>query len=98
MSCQCEKRKKERPECEERALVNRLKRIEGQVRGVRTMVEEDAYCVDILTQVSAISSALSSFAKELLSEHIRTCAVEDIRAEREGAADELAEVVGRFIK
>lgn len=96
--CTCEKRKKERTDSEERALINRLKRIEGQVRGVRVMVEEDAYCVDILTQVSAISSALTSFAKELLSEHIRTCATEDIRAGREGAAEELAAVVGRFMK
>ena len=98
MSCQCEKRKKERSEIEERSLLNRLKRIEGQVRGVRTMVEEDAYCVDILTQVSAISSALSAFSKELLSEHIRTCALEDIRSEREGAVEELVGIVGRLLK
>ena len=98
MSCNCEVRKKERPESEERALVNRLNRIEGQVRGVRAMVEDDAYCVDILTQVAAISSALSSFARELLSEHIRTCAASDIREGREGALDELVEVVGRFMK
>ena len=98
MSCNCEKRRKERPESEERALINRLKRIEGQVRGVCAMVEEDAYCVDILTQVAAVSSALSSFARELLSEHIRTCAAEDIKAEREGALDELVEVVGRFMR
>lgn len=98
MSCCCEKRKKLREESEERALLNRLKRIEGQVRGVAAMVEDDAYCVDILTQVAAISSALSSFAKELLSEHIRTCAAEDMREGKEGAADELVAVVSRFIK
>lgn len=79
-------------------MINRLKRIEGQVRGVRTMVEEDAYCVDILNQVAAISSALSAFSRELLGEHIRTCAKEDIKADRDGAVDELVSVVGRFMK
>ena len=94
----CGKRKKERDGDLERALINRLNRIEGQVRGVRSMVEDDAYCVDILTQVSAISSALSSFARELLESHLRSCVVEDIKNERDGAVDELVGVVGRFIK
>ena len=98
MSCNCNTRKKERTEAEERALINRLKRIEGQVRGVCAMVEDDAYCPDILTQVAAISSALASFSRELLSEHIRTCAANDIKAEREGAIDELVEVVGRLMR
>ena len=95
---ECCKRKKARDEGEERALINRLKRIEGQVRGVRAMVEDDAYCVDILTQVAAISSALSSFSRELLDRHIRSCVVEDIQSGKEGAAEELSSVVARFIK
>ncbi len=66
-------RKKNRAEEERRSLINRLSRIEGQVRGVRRMVESDAYCVDILTQVSAIPSALNAFNKELLGSHIRNC-------------------------
>lgn len=94
----CEKRKKVRSEKEERALINRLNRIEGQVRGVRAMVEDDAYCVDILTQVSAISSALSSFARELLASHINSCVVEDIRDGREGTTEELISVIERFMR
>ena len=65
---------------EYKCLISRLRRIEGQVRGVEKMVEDDRYCVDILTQVSAIQSALNSFNKELLAQHIRTCVVDDIRA------------------
>ncbi len=95
---ECCRRKKARGEDEERALINRLKRIEGQVRGVRAMVEDDAYCVDILTQVAAISSALSSFSRELLDRHIKSCVVEDIQNGKEGAAEELSAVVARFIK
>lgn len=95
---ECCKRKKERAADEKRALMNRLKRIEGQVRGVGSMLDEGAYCVDILVQVSAISSALSAFSRELLSEHIRSCVVDDIKKGREDTADELVEVVSRFIK
>ncbi len=87
------KRKKKREEEEMRTLINRLSRIEGQVRGVKGMVESDAYCVDIITQVSAIQSALSSFSKELLASHIRTCVVEDIKSDREGAVEELIKTV-----
>jgi DNA-binding FrmR family transcriptional regulator len=73
-------KKKHRPEEEYRALTNRLSRIEGQVRGVRGMVENDAYCVDILIQVSAVQSALQAFSRELLESHIRTCVANGIRA------------------
>ena len=66
-----------------------MNRIEGQVRGVKKMLEEDRYCVDILTQVSAINSALNSFNKVLLAEHIKSCVVDDIRAGKEEAVDEL---------
>lgn len=91
-------KKKVRTEEEYKKLLNRLKRIEGQVRGVRGMVENDAYCIDILTQVSAISSALSSFSKELLEGHIRSCVLEDVRSGGTGTVDELVEVISRMVK
>lgn len=81
-----------------RALVNRLRRIEGQVRGVRGLLEEDAYCVDILTQVSAISSALTAFSRELLDSHIRGCVVEDIKNGDGSTVEELIKTVSRFMK
>ena len=77
-NCCCSQRRKVRERTEEEALLQRLSRIEGQVRGVRGMVENSAYCTDILTQVSAIQSALNAFNRELLARHIRTCVVTDI--------------------
>ncbi|HNX15370.1 MAG TPA: metal-sensing transcriptional repressor [Oscillospiraceae bacterium] len=71
------------------ALQNRLKRIEGQVRGLQKMLSEDAYCTDILTQVSAVQSALNAFGKELLENHIRTCVVSDIQNGSDEATDEV---------
>ena len=97
MECGC-KRTTERTDEERRALINRLKRIEGQVRGLCRMVEEDAYCVDILTQTSAITSALSSFGTDLLESHVRGCVVRDIKEGREGTVDELIAAVSRLIK
>ncbi|MDD3205599.1 MAG: metal-sensing transcriptional repressor [Lachnospiraceae bacterium] len=79
-------------------LVTRLNRIEGQVRGIRKMVEEDRYCVDILTQVSAISSALNAFNKVLLAEHIKSCAVEDIREGNDDVVDELCITLQKLMK
>ena len=98
MACEHCKRTTERSLEERQSLSTRLKRIEGQVRGVLRMLEEDAYCVDILTQVSAISSALSGFSRELLGSHIRGCVSEDIRMGRDESIDELIEVVSRFMK
>lgn len=95
--CHCE-RKKERSEKEYRQLIARLNRIEGQVRGVKNMIEEDRYCVDILTQVSAIQSALHSFNEKLLAEHIHSCVVEDIREGREGAVEELCDTIKKLMK
>lgn len=89
---------KKRGEEEYRLLTNRLSRIEGQVRGVRTMVESDAYCVDILNQVSAIQSALSSFSKELISSHIKSCVVEDIKKDKLDTVDELVKTLERMMK
>lgn len=95
--CYCE-RTKLRGDDEKKLLVNRLSRIEGQVRGVKTMVENDAYCADILVQVSAISAALGSFNKELLAEHIRTCVKEDIKNGNDEKVDELVALLGRLMK
>lgn len=89
---------KERSDEEKKALTIRLNRIEGQVRGVKTMIEDDRYCVDILTQISAIQSALNGFNKELLSGHIKSCVADDIRAGNEDAIDELCELLRRMMK
>lgn len=89
---------KERSEDEAKRLINRLSRIEGQVRGVRRMVEESAYCVDILTQISAISSALLAFNKELLSNHIRTCVADGIRHGEDEKLEELIDTLGRMMR
>lgn len=94
----CCKKKKHRTEDEYRKLVNRLSRIEGQVRGVRKMVEEDAYCTDVLTQVSAIQAALNSFNKELLSEHIRSCVADDIRSGKDETIEELVTTLQKLMK
>ena len=91
--CCCTERKKLRDEEELRRLTNRLSRIEGQIRGLRGMLEKDAYCPDILRQVAAASAALDAFSRELLASHIRSCVVEDIRAGREGTIDELTKKV-----
>lgn len=95
--CAC-MRKKERGEEEKRALINRLNRIEGQIRGIRAMVEKDAYCPDILTQASAVSAAINGFAKTLLSEHIRTCVAEDVRHGNDETLDELLGTLQKWMK
>ena len=95
--CAC-KRKKERGGEELRSLKNRLSRVEGQVRGVQKMLDEDAYCVDILTQVAAIRSALSAFSRELLGEHMKTCVTNDIKAGRENAIGELLDTIYKLMK
>lgn len=89
---------KERTEKEYRDLINRLSRIEGQVRGVKRMVEQDVYCTDILVQVSAINAALNSFNKVLLANHLRTCVAEDIRAGKEETIDELVAALQKLMK
>ena len=94
----CGRRTKERSEAEVKDLMNRLKRIEGQVRGVQKMLSEDAYCPDILVQVSAVTSALNSFSKVLLAEHIRTCVADDIRAGNDEVIDELVVTLQKMMK
>ena len=94
----CSNKKKERDENEYKDLLNRLRRIEGQVRGVEKMVENDAYCVDILTQVSAVTAALNSFNKVLLANHIRTCVAEDIREGKDETIDELVTALQKLMR
>lgn len=91
-------RKKVRDEKEYKDLIHRLNRIEGQVRGVKRMVEEDVYCVNILTQVAAITSALNSFNKVLLGNHIKTCVADDIRMGNDAAVDELVATLQKLMK
>jgi DNA-binding FrmR family transcriptional regulator len=81
---------------EYKSLVSRLNRIEGQVRGIRRMVEDDRYCVDIMTQVSAIQAALGAFNKELLSQHIKSCVVHDIREGDDAVVDERVMLLGKM--
>ena len=94
----CCHKTKDRPEKEYKDLINRLSRIEGQVRGVKGMLEKDVYCADILVQVSAINSALNSFNKVLLSNHIHTCVAEDIRNGKDEAIDELVDLLKKLMK
>ena len=89
---------KERTEEEMKCLVHRLNRIEGQVRGLQRMLEEDAYCPDILIQASAVNSALNSFCKVLLANHLRSCVTEDILAGRDEAVDELVDTLQKLMK
>ena len=90
--CKC------RDEKEFKDLVNRLSRIEGQVRGVKKMVEDDRYCIDIVTQVSAIQAALNSFNKVLLSNHIKSCVVDDIKKGSEETVDELCATLQKLMR
>ena len=95
----CSGKHKDRDEKEKKDLMNRLKRIEGQVRGVEGMLEEGAYCPDIMVQVSAINCALNSFNKVLLSSHMKSCVVEDIQAGKgDEAIDELAALLQKVMK
>lgn len=94
----CCQKTKERSDKEYRSLINRLSRIEGQIRGIKKMVEEDAYCVDILVQVAAANAALNSFNKVLLGEHIRTCVANDIREGRDETIDELVTTLQKLMK
>lgn len=94
----CCLRHKHRDDKEYKDLVKRLNRIEGQVRGIKNMVEEERYCIDILTQVSAISAALRSFSRELFINHVKSCVVEDIKSGREEAVEELCGTLQKLMK
>lgn len=96
--CCCAERHKVRTEEQRKALMRRLSIIEGQIRGIRGMLEKDIYCMDILTQVSAANCALNSFSKELLSEHIKSCVAEDIRSGSEEKLDELLKALPKLMR
>ena len=96
--CQCGHKTKERSEEEYKSLIHRLNRIEGQIRGIRGMVEKNVYCTDILMQVAAVNAALNAFNRELLSEHIRSCVANDIRAGKDETIDELLDTLRKLMK
>ena len=93
----CTKHKKRSDE-EVRSLTIRLNRIEGQIKGLKKMIEDERYCVDIITQVSSVQAAINAFERELLNSHIKSCVVNDIRNGREEAVDELCDLLGKTMK
>lgn len=95
--CHCHKTKM-RTEKEYKSLINRLNRIEGQIRGIKRMMENNAYCPDILIQSAAANAALNAFNKELLSNHIHTCVADDIRSGKDETIDELVETLKKLMK
>lgn len=95
-ACCC--RHKKRSEEEYKSLIHRLNRIEGQIRGICGMVEKDVYCADILVQVAAANSALNAFSRELLSQHVRTCVADDLRAGSDEKLDELLKLLPKLMK
>ena len=97
-NCQCCHKTKERSDKEYKDLIHRLNRIEGQIRGIKGMVEKDAYCPEILVQVAAANAALNSFNKVLLANHIRTCVARDIREGKEETIDELVATLQKLMK
>lgn len=83
---------------ERKKLINRLKRVEGQIRGIIGMLENDAYCNDILIQSAAVNAAVNSFNKELLATHIRTCVARDIREGKDETIDELVATMQKLMR
>ncbi len=96
--CHCSQRKKERSPEEYKKLIHRLNRIEGQIRGIKGMVETNAYCPDILIQSAAVNAAINAFNKELLANHIRTCVADDIRNGKDESIDELVVTLQKLMK
>ena len=96
--CHCSQRKKERSPEEYKKLINRLNRIEEQKRGIKGMVENNAYCPDILIQSAAVNAAINAFNKELLANHIRTCVADDIRNGKDEVIDELVVTLQKLMK
>ena len=96
--CHCSQRKKERSPEEYKKLIHRLNRIEGQIRGIKGMVENNAYCPDILIQSAAVNAAINAFNKELLANHIRTCVADDIRNGKDEVNDELVVTLQKLMK
>lgn len=96
--CCCSKKQKQRSEAEYKDLMNRLKRIEGQVRGIQGMLEKDAYCTDIMVQVAAVNAALNSFNKKLLANHIHTCVADNIRQGNDDVIEELVNTLQKLMR
>ena len=96
--CCCADKHTMRTEEQKRALLNRLKRIEGQVRGIMAMIERDAYCNDVLTQSAAVNAAIGAFNREVLASHIHTCVVRDRREGKDEVTDELIETIKKLMK
>ncbi len=96
--CVCSHKTKERTETEYKKLINRLNRIEGQIRGIKKMVESSAYCTDIIIQVAAANAALNAFNKELIASHIRTCVAQDIRDGKDEVIDDLVKTLQKLMK
>ena len=94
----CSERKKKRDEKEYKDLINRLSRIEGQVRGIKRMLEDDCYCIDIMRQVSATTSALNSFNRIMMSNHLRSCVVNDLKEGNEETIEEVLEALQKMMK
>ena len=94
----CSEKHTARSEEEKKKLINRLKRIEGQIRGIIGMMENDAYCNDILIQSAAVNAAVNAFNKELLATHIRTCVARDIREDKDETIDELVTTLQKLMK
>lgn len=91
-------RTKQRSDEEKKKLANRLSRIEGQIRGIRGMLDKNAYCMDILNQAAAANAALNAFSRELLASHMHSCVVHDIREGREETIDELLGILQKMMK
>ena len=96
--CCCSHRTKERTSEEHKSLINRLSRIEGQIRGIKNMVDNNAYCTDIIMQVSAATAALNSFNKELLASHIKGCVADDIRNGKDDTVDDLVMTLQKLMR
>lgn len=96
-NCCCERMKK-RSEEEIKALINRLNRIEGQIRGIKNMLEKDAYCTDIITQVSAANAALNAFNRELMASHIRSCVKTDVENGDDASLEEMIALMQKLMK
>ena len=96
--CSCCEKHTLRAQEEKKKLLNRLRRIEGQVRGLQAMVEADAYCNDVLTQSAAVNAAINAFNRELLAEHLRTCVTRDLKTGHEESVDELAATLQKLMK
>lgn len=96
--CCCGEKHTMRTEEQKKALINRLKRIEGQIRGIQSMVEKDAYCNDVLIQSAAASAAINAFNKEVLASHIHTCVARDIREGKDEVIDELMSTIQKLMR